>query len=397
MTFTYYLPTRIAFGAGSAEKVGEEAAALGKKALIVVGGGGSMKRTGVLDKVTASLAEHGVDAAVFDRIQSNPITSGVNEGARVARDEACDLVIGLGGGSPIDSAKCIAFMARSEGTYWDYVDGGSGGGKAPADALPILAIPTTAGTGTEADPFAVITNPESNEKIGIGFEVTFPKVSLVDPELMLTVPRNQTAYTGIDAFYHALESYLNVKHQPVSDLLALQAIELINDCLPTAYEDGEDLEARSKLAWASTAAGMCETLSGCIGNHSLEHPLSGHYPDLPHGAGLAALGPSFFEHVLPDATDRLAQVAEVMGQPTGGRSVEDRARQTIAAISTLQAKVGLGNVSLKRLGVKEHLIPKLAEDAVTTMGRLLKVTPGKPGKQEVIEIYRHAFDSHGAD
>jgi alcohol dehydrogenase len=391
MRFRYYLPTRIEFGVGVLERVGEEARKLGRKALIVVGRGGSMRRAGVLERVEGLLHKEGVEPIVFDKVQPNPIAPTVDEGARLARDEGCDLVIGLGGGSPIDSAKCIAFMAKSPGKYWDYVQSGSGGRKIPQEALPIIAIPTTAGTGTEADPFAVITNPKTKEKIGIGFECLFPKVSLVDPQLMLTVPQDQTAYTGMDAFYHALESYLNLNHQPASDLLALEAISLITEYLPRAYRDGEDLEARTKLAWASTAAGICETLSGCIGLHSMEHPLSGHYPEIPHGAGLAALGPAFFEHILPQARERLARVAQAMGQGTEGLHPEEAARAAISALCRLQSKVGLANASLRRLGVEEELIPLLAEEAQATMGGLLAATPGNLGKDDLIEIYRRAL------
>jgi alcohol dehydrogenase len=391
MRFRYYLPTRIEFGVGVLERVGEEARKLGRRALIVVGRGGSMRRVGVLERVEGLLHKEGVEPIVFDKVQPNPIAPTVDEGARLARDEGCDLVIGLGGGSPIDSAKCIAFMAKSPGKYWDYVQSGSGGRKTPQEALPIIAIPTTAGTGTEADPFAVITNPKTKEKIGIGFECLFPKVSLVDPQLMLTVPQDQTAYTGMDAFYHALESYLNLNHQPASDLLALEAISLITEYLPRAYRDGEDLEARTKLAWASTAAGICETLSGCIGLHSMEHPLSGHYPEIPHGAGLAALGPAFFEHILPQARERLARVAQAMGQGTEGLHPEEAARAVISALCRLQSKVGLANASLRRLGVEEELIPRLAEEAQATMGGLLVATPGNLGKDDLIEIYRRAL------
>ncbi len=392
MKFRYYLPTRIEFGVGALARVGEEARKLGKRALIVIGKGGSMRRTGALERVMGSLHERGVEAVVFDKIQPNPIAPAVDEGAKLAREEGCDLVVGLGGGSPLDSAKCIAFMARSPGRYWDYVQSGSGGRKTPKEALPIITIPTTAGTGTEADPFAVITNPETKEKIGIGFDLIFPKVSLVDPQLMLTVPQDQTVYTGMDAFYHALESYLNLNHQPASDLLALEAIRLITKYLPRAYRDGGDLEARTELAWASTAAGICETLSGCIGLHSMEHPVSGHYPEIPHGAGLIALGPAFLEHILPHAHARLAQVAQAMGEEPKGLSLEEAAQLAISALCSLQAKIGLGSINLRSLGVKEEVIPRLAEDALATMGSLLAVTPGNLSKDDLTKIYRRALD-----
>jgi len=390
-SFRFYLPTRIEFGIGILERVGEEASKLGKRALIVVGKGGSMKRTGVLNKLQDLLYKNGVESFVFDQVQPNPIAPTVDEGAQFAREKRCDLVIGLGGGSPIDTAKCIAFMAKSPGKFWDYVQSGSGGRKTPQEALPIIAIPTTAGTGTEADPFAVITNPETKEKIGIGFELLFPKVSLVDPQLMLTVPKDQTAYTGMDAFYHALESYLNLNHQPASDLLALQAIRLITEYLPRAYENGQDLVARTKLAWASTAAGICETLAGCIGLHALEHPVSGHYPEVPHGAGLAALGPAFFEYILPYTQERLACVAEAMGEKTDGLTLEEAAKAAISAIRSLQARVGLDRLNLRTLGVEADIIPRLATDAIATMGSLVSVTPGNLGKNDLMKIYTRAL------
>lgn len=392
LRFRYHLPTRIEFGIGVLDRIGEEARRLGRRALIVISQGGSMRRTGILERVEELLRKAGVESIVFDKVQPNPIAPTVDEGAKLARAEGCDLVIGLGGGSSIDSAKCIAFMARSPGRYWDYVQSGSGGRKIPGEALPIIAIPTTAGTGTEADPFAVITNPETKEKIGIGFELLFPKVALVDPQLMLTVPPTQTVYTGMDAFYHALEAYLNVNHQPISDLLALEAIRLITEYLPRAYVDGEDIEARTMLAWASTAAGICETLSGCIGLHAMEHPVSGHYPEIPHGAGLAALGPAFLEHILPRVPERLAQVAQAMGEKTEGSSPQKAARAAISALCSLQAKVGLTQLNLRRLGVHEEMITRLVEDAFETARSMLAVTPGNLNQDDLRKIYRQALD-----
>jgi alcohol dehydrogenase len=389
--FRFYLPTRIEFGVGILERVGEEAAKLGRRALIVISKGGSMRRAGILEKVQNFLYENGVESVVFDKVQPNPIAPTVDEGAQLAREKRCDLVIGLGGGSPIDTAKCIALMAKSPGKFWDYVQSGSGGRRTPQEALPIIAIPTTAGTGTEADPFAVITNPDTKEKIGIGFELLFPKVSLVDPQLMLTLPKDQTAYTGIDAFYHALESYLNLNHQPTSDLLALQAIRLITEYLPRAYENGQDLEARTKLAWASTAAGICETLAGCIGLHAMEHPVSGHYPEVPHGAGLAALGPSFCEYILPYTQERLACVAKAMGEKIESLTLKEASKAAISAIRRLQARVGLAELNLRMLGVEPNMIPRLAKDAIATMGSLVAVTPGNLGEADLIKIYHRAL------
>jgi len=189
LVFNYFMPTKILFGPGSLDRLKDENLP-GKKALIVISAGASMKKYGYLDRLTAILKEKGIDYVVFDKILPNPIKKHVMEGAGLARQEGCDFVIGLGGGSSIDSAKSIALMAKNDGDYWDYIVGGSGKGKFPSGgALPIVAITTTAGTGTEADPWTVITNEETNEKIGYGNQYTFPTLSVVDPELMLSVPR----------------------------------------------------------------------------------------------------------------------------------------------------------------------------------------------------------------
>lgn len=384
--FTYFLPTKIVFGVGKINEIGNLSKGLGKKALIVTGGK-SAKSTGTLDKVLKSLEKNGIEHAHFDKIVPNPLSTTVDDGAKVAKAEKCDFVIGIGGGSPIDSAKMIAVVAKSGGNCWDYTN--VGGGKVPKDALPIIAIPTTHGTGTEADPFAVVTNPKTNEKIGVGFDVTFPKVSIVDPELMVTLPPNQTASTGMDAFYHAIESYVNLNHQPTSDLLALEAISLINTYLPIAYKDGKNIEARTALAWASTAAGICETLSGCIANHSLEHPVSGHY-NVTHGVGLCATGPTLFEYILPHVKERLAKVALTMGAPSSITDVEELAHSAIELIRKLQKSVDL-DVSLSKLGVEKAKISQLASDAMRTMGGLIEVTPGNLKIGDLERIYERSF------
>ena len=249
LSFSYFMPTKIIFGAGKLN----ELAGLplpGKKALIVIGAGGSMRRLGYLERVQTLLKKNNVSFAVFDRIQPNPLTEHVDEGAEMAKKEGCDFVLGLGGGSTIDSSKSIAVMAKNPGKYWDYIQAGSGGRKEPkGGALPIVAITTTAGTGTESDPWTVITRTETNEKIGWGCDLTYPTLSIVDPELMLSVPPKTTAYTGMDAFFHAAEAYLATVNQPASDLLALEAVSLITRYLPAAVKDGSNLEARTKLAW----------------------------------------------------------------------------------------------------------------------------------------------------
>lgn len=384
--FDYFLPTRLVFGAGTVERLGELSKKLGKKALIVTGKQ-STRKTGLLDRAIGLLEKAGIESVVFDEIVPNPLSSTVDRGAKIANEEKCDFIIGLGGGSPIDSSKMIAVAAKDGGKCWEYT--GPGGGRAPKTALPIVAVPTTHGTGTEADPFAVVTNSETHEKVGVGFDETFPAVSIVDPEVMVSLPQRQTASTGMDAFYHSIESYLNVNHQPTSDLLALEAMSLINHYLPIAYRNGEDMEARTALAWASTAAGICETLSGCIANHSLEHPVSGHY-NVTHGVGLCATGPSLFEYIREEAKERLAKVATVMGAPDSMISVDELSKTAIVLLNRLQKSVDL-DVTLGGLGVEKSMLGTLADDAMRTMGDLVKVTPGNLGKEDLERIYEMSY------
>ena len=254
-----------------------------------------MRANGYLDRLIAMLDKQGIGHALFDKILPNPVLRHVHEGAALAREQGCDFVIGLGGGSSIDSAKSIAVMAKNPGDYWDYISGGSGKGQPLVNgALPIVAIATTAGTGTEADPWTVITKEDTNEKIGFGCAETFPVLSVVDPEMMLTIPAHLTAYQGFDALFHATEGYIANVATPLSDAYALKSIELLAKYLPAAVKDGSDLEARTQVALASTLSGMVESTSCCTSEHGMEHALSAFYPKLPHGAGLIMLSEAYY-------------------------------------------------------------------------------------------------------
>jgi Iron-containing alcohol dehydrogenase. len=330
--FTYFMPTEIIFGPGTLEKLATVQLP-GKKALLVIGSGNSMRKHGYLDRVTSYLKQNNVDYVVYDKILPNPIADHVAEGAKLAKENGCDFVIGLGGGSTIDSSKAIAVMAKNPGDYWDYVSGGSGKGmEVKNGALPIVAIPTTAGTGTESDPWAVVTKTETNEKIGFGCKYTYPTLSIVDPELMVSIPPKFTAYQGMDAFFHSVEGYLATVNQPGSDVLALQSISLITENLPKAVEDGNNIEARTALAWASTAAGIVESLSSCISHHSMEHALSAYHPDIPHGAGLIMLSVSYFSFMASKVPDRFVDIAKAMGEDINGATKEEQAMSFIKGL-----------------------------------------------------------------
>lgn len=390
-SFTYYIPSRILFGAGKLNELATLALP-GKKALIVTTGGSSVKKYGYLDWVIGLLKQNNTASVVFDKVLPNPIRAHVMEAAELCRREGCDFVIGLGGGSPIDSAKSIAIMANNPGDYWDYVGAGSGQGKPiPNKPLPIVAITTTAGTGTEADPWTVITHEERNEKIGFGTDDTFPTLSIVDPELMLTVPPVLTAYQGFDALFHSTEGYLANIATPISDLFALKSIGLISQYLSTAVEDGTNLEARTQVALANTLSGMVESASSCISEHSMEHAMSAYHPELPHGAGLIMISAAYYTHFAKKAPQRVAELAAAMGVDTKGMSVEAAAMAFVDALVRLQKDCGVDALKMSDYGITEAELPKLVENARYAMGGLFELDPVAMTDAEVLQIYRNSY------
>ena len=383
--FSLHIPTRILFGCGEIKKLATEILP-GKKAMIVISAGTSMRKYGYLDKVETLLTENGVSAVVYDKILPNPVKRHVMEAAVICRALGCDLVIGLGGGSSLASAKAIAVMAVHDGDYWDYINGGSGKGNLVKKALPIVAIPTTAGTGTEADPWTVITNEDKNEKIGFGCRFTFPALSIVDPEMMLSLPPHLTAYQGFDAFFHAAEGFIANCATPISDLYALEAIRLLYKYLPVAVADGKNLKARAKVAWASTLAGLVESTSSCISEHSMEHAMSAYYPQLPHGAGLIAISVPYFETFRNDCMKRYMKMAEVMTQQKSNRPSD-----FIEALERMKKECHVDNIMLSDYGIKTDDLPKMVQNARDTMGGLFTLDPRPLLDDEVLSIYQRAY------
>lgn len=390
--FSYHMPTRIEFGPGALKKLADTPYLPGRKALVVIGASGAMRRNGYLDRTVKYLRRNKASAVVYDRIQPNPLSEHVEEAARIARAKKCDFVLGLGGGSTIDSAKSIAVMAKNPGKYWDYVHGGTGKGRDPKrGALPIVAIPTTAGTGTESDPWTVITRSGAKEKIGWGNDSTYPKLSIVDPELMLSLPPDITAHTGMDAFFHAVEAYLATCSQPASDLLALEAVGMITLYLPVAVRRPDNLDARIKLAWASTAAGICESLSACISHHSIEHSISAFHPELPHGAGLTLLSVSYFSWLVERVPQRFTDLARVMGVEIDRLVERERPGAFVKALRKLVHDIGLAEEKLSSYGVERKELAAIARNSFQTMGGLYKVTPAKMTVQDVTGILERAY------
>ncbi len=388
MSFNYFMPTRILFGKGQLSNLHKQKLP-GKKALIVTSAGTSMKKHGYLGRLEEQLKKAKVEYVLFDKILPNPIKPHVMEGARLAKDSGCDFIIGLGGGSSIDSAKSIAVMATNEGDYWDYISGGSGKAMpVPNDPLPIVAITTTAGTGTEADPWTVITNDNSNEKIGYGYDKTFPALSIVDPDLMMTVPPHLTAFQGFDALFHSTEGYINVFANEMSDMYALKSIELLGKYLKVAVNDGSNELAREKVALANTLAGMVEWLSGCTSEHSLEHALSAFHPDLPHGAGLIMISEEYYTFFAKSGTcdKRLVDMARALGKLDAKEPMD-----FVKELAKLKKACGVDGLKMSDYGVMLEELDKIAQNARETMGGLFNCDAAQLSNEEVIEIYRKSY------
>ncbi|OPX43774.1 1,3-propanediol dehydrogenase [Ruminiclostridium hungatei] len=388
MSFNYYIPTRVLFGKGQLEQLHKQALP-GRKALIVTSAGMSMKKYGYLARLEDQLKKADIDYVIFDKILPNPIKPHVMEGAALAAGNGCDFVIGLGGGSSIDSSKSIAVMATNPGDYWDYIGGGSGKAMpVPNDPLPVVAITTTAGTGTEADPWTVITNDESNEKIGFGYDKTFPVLSIVDPDLMMTVPPHLTAYQGFDALFHSTEGYVNRFANEMSDMYAIKSIQLLGKYLPTAVNEGSNEEAREKVALANTVAGMVESTSGCTSEHSLEHALSAFHPELPHGAGLIMVSEAYYTFFAKSGScdQRLVDMAAALGKKDASEPMD-----FVAALVDLQKACGVYGLKMSDYGIKAGEIEALARNARHTMGGLFACDPAELSDENVVEILKKSY------
>lgn len=379
--FNYYIPTRLFFGKGSLNRL-QKAKLPGKKAMIVTGGTSTTK-LGYVDRVVSLLKERDIESVVYNKVQPNPSHVQINEGAAIIRAEGCDFLVGIGGGSSIDSAKAMFMAATNEGDVWDYI---SGKARMKNPTLPVVAIPTTAGTGTEADQWFVVTNEETNEKIGWGGDKFYPVLSIVDPDLMMSVPPAYTAYQGMDAFYHAVEGYIAKVASPVSEMFSLKAIELIGQYLPTAVADGSNEEARAAMATASTLAGMVEALSSTTSEHAMEHALSAFHPNLTHGAGLIMISEEYHKLFAQNMPERYIEMAKVLGYPDSKDPMD-----FVKALSDLIDKTGTRDLKMSEFGIAENELEALADNALATGMAMFKADRIELTKEDVLGIYQRSY------
>lgn len=388
MNFHMYIPTRAIFGAGQLNNLHTHKMP-GKKALLVISKGKSARTNGYLDRTEEQLKKAGVEYVVFDRVESNPLKTTVMEGGKFARQYDCDFIVALGGGSAMDTAKAIAVVATNDGDLWDYIQSGTGKGKPMKnDPLPVVAITTTAGTGSETDYGGVVTNAETNEKMGVLSEKLFPVLAVIDPELMLTVPPQFTAFQGFDALLQSVEGYISNKANMMSDMVAITAIENISRNLAKAVQDGNDLEAREKVAFGNYLSGIQICVGSCTSEHSLEHAMSAYHQELPHGAGLIMISKAYFTHFIEKhvCDDRFIRMAKAMGMEDANDPMD-----FIKALTRLQEDCGVVDLKMSNYGITPEEFEMLAKNAMDTMGWLFTCDREPLSIEDCVAIFEKSY------
>ncbi len=382
MTYTYLNPKVALMGAGCVKEIGRHAKDLGaKKALIV--SGKSRHGEELARDIHRILGKAGMEATIFAGADPNPTDTSVMEGADIYKKEGCNIIIAVGGGSPMDCAKAIGIVVYNGGLINDY----EGIGKVTKGIPPLITVNTTAGTASEMTSFTIITDTKRHIKMAIADPRITPDVAVNDPELMVSMPPALTAATGMDALTHAVEAYVSTMATPTTDAAAIKAIELISKYLREAVAHGEDVKVRDMMAHAEYLAGIAFNNASLGYVHSMAHQLGGLY-DLPHGVCNAILLPyveMYNKQVVPE---RFAEIAKAMGENIEGLTQEEAADRAIDAIKKIAADIGIPS-GLKELGAREEDLELLAENTMQDICRL--TNPRELSKEDIIEIYRKAM------
>lgn len=390
ISFDFHVPTHVYFGAGSVQKVKDLARSLGKNALLLAARD-SMRQSGALAKVEKLLREGGVQVVTLDDVDPNPTDAAINRQTAVFKKEKCDFTVGLGGGSSMDSAKAVAFLAANGDDIREFLAGGKNPGlQGVRDAYPIMAITTTAGTGSETTPWWVVTNTSRHEKPGTGNDSTMAKVAIVDPELMLSVPPAVTRSTGIDVLFHAMEAFLAKTATPFTDLLCREAMAIAVKWLGKAIENGKDIEARSQMAFANTIAGIAigEGKSSTVAIHSLGHSIGGQ-TNAAHGLTMAAVGPAYIRRSWKADIARYAEVARIFGADPS-LPAETLAAKCADSLVAVLEKFGC-RVTMRDLGVKESMIEAMTDSAFFSMKGCLDCSLVELSRDDVVRLYRESL------
>lgn len=383
---TFRMPKVVFYGNNALTNLGEQAAALGKKALII--SDSIMEKIGNVAKCHQGLDQAGVSYANYLEVNTEPTDLHVSEALSIFQEQKCDVVVAIGGGSCLDVAKAVAVLAANGGYIGDYM-----GGKKPIEQppLPFITIPTTAGTGSEVTGVTVITNTKEDIKMMIKAPEFIPDAAIVDPILTYSAPPSVTAATGIDALCHALEAYISRVSQPLTDHLALSAIELIMNNLRTAYANGQDAEAREKMAFASMQAGLAFTNASVTLVHGMLRPIGALF-HVPHGISNAMLLPPVLEFSKESAIDRLAVVGRLIRPELTALTDEEVADEVVNEIKRLCNDLNIPN--MKTYGIDEEkfnqVVSKMAADALASGSP--NNNPRIPSHEEVVDLYHTCFD-----
>lgn len=382
------LPTKVKFGEGTIKELGTITSGYGKKAFVMHDP--YLKGTAMLESILADLKASGVSVTIFDDVSPNPRDTVVDQAAALCAKEGCEVVIGIGGGSAIDSAKAIAIVAKNGGNTWGYTRRTDGEVLQPKKGkLPLIVVPTTSGTGTETTPFSVINNPALHFKATIVDDVCYPTVSLVDPVLMVTMPPKITALTGIDAFAHALEAYVSRVENPLIDILAIEAMRLFVENIEECVNNGSNVKAREKMALCSTLSGI--TIGHCCTTmpHAIAQALGG-ITDAAHGGAIATCINQVIEWTLPTGEYKFARIAEVFDPSLQGTDAQ-KAAKLPGYIEKLFRSITGEAVTMESYGLKEDQITDVVELVLKTYYGDCQLHPKVPTREDLMEVTKASF------
>ncbi|MCX5819823.1 MAG: iron-containing alcohol dehydrogenase [Deltaproteobacteria bacterium] len=380
--YNFTMATEIVYGIGTSKKIGSIAAGRGAKKAFIVSDQG-VKQAGLLEPIQKSLQEKGIETALFDDVEQSSSVQSVDRGAEMVRTNGFDMIVGIGGGSALDTAKAMGAVAANGGICSDY----AGANKIKLPPVPVIALPTTSGTSAEVTDVAVIADRAKHARIGVRSPLVVPAIAIVDPLLTLSMPAHVTAATGMDALTHAIESYTNTITAEPTELMALEAISMIGKYLRGAVANGNNIQARERMSMACVLTGIAfrNTRLGAL--HAITGPFCGYY-EVAHGVANAVILPHVMKFNMLGDLEKFAKIAQALGMKTENMSCREAALSSIDAVQNLLADVGLP-ATFKDMNLDKGLLPQIAAEAAKSAN--LTINPRKATKEDLLSICQAAF------